>query len=107
MSENIDNSQMLAIFQKIVVTILFIAAKYEEIYPPNIRVFCRLLGIRKEELLDTEGQILSIIGFEFSSPTIHSFLEGYLSYTDFSENEEFLSHYLIQIALHFDELIFD
>lgn len=53
-------------FQLVGIASLFIAAKYEEIYPPSLRDFVYVCAdtYRSEELLDMEARILHVLNFE-------------------------------------------
>lgn len=60
---------------------LFIAAKYEEIYPPEISEFVYITddSFTKLQILKMEKLILEVLDFEVSSPTSNYFLEKYIS----------------------------
>ena len=51
----------------IAVASFFIAAKYEEIYPPSLQEVCQLLKNRysREAVIEMEGQIIGILDFNF------------------------------------------
>lgn len=62
-------------------TCLFLAAKYEEIYPPVITDFIlKMKEFKKSEVLHTEGLIITTLGFTFTCPTPLRFLEAYLEF---------------------------
>lgn len=54
-----------------------------------------------------EGLIITALGFTFTCPTSLRFLESFLEYdTDsLSEQQKYLAHYIIQLALHDPKLI--
>ncbi|XP_073156637.1 G2/mitotic-specific cyclin C13-1-like isoform X2 [Henckelia pumila] len=58
------------------VSCMLIAAKYEEISPPNIEDFCYITDntYTKEEVVDMERDILKFLDFELGNPTIKTFL---------------------------------
>jgi hypothetical protein len=62
------------------VTSLLIASKYEEIYPPELKdfVFITDKAYNKEDVLQMEYNILNILSFDITFPTIHRFLERYM-----------------------------
>ena len=57
-----------------------IAAKYEEIYPPEMRdlVYITDRAYNKQEILEMESEIVNALEFQFTVPTVHSFLCRYL-----------------------------
>ena len=63
--------------QLIGITSLFIAAKYEEIYAPQVDEFCDITDntYTREEVLQMERKILDTLGFELTQPTIRTFLQ--------------------------------
>merc|ERR1719253_1774158 len=62
--------------QQVGVTCLFIASKYEEIHPPEIRdlVYITDRSSAREDIIETEIEILNTLGFEISKPTIYHYL---------------------------------
>lgn len=67
-------------FKLLVITAYFISSKYEEIYAceiVDIISFCDRAYDRKE-IIDMELNILSVLGFNISRPTIYTFLLHYL-----------------------------
>jgi len=59
---------------------LKIAAKYEEIYPPELRdlVYITDRAYTKQEILEMESEIVNTLEYKFTVPTVHSFLCRYL-----------------------------
>jgi hypothetical protein len=57
-----------------------VAAKYEEIYPPELKelVFITDSAYTKQEILEMEFDILATLDFKFCVPTAHTFLCRYL-----------------------------
>ena len=57
-----------------------IAAKYEEIYPPELRdlVYITDKAYNKQEILEMESDIVNTLQYRFTVPTVHSFLCRYL-----------------------------
>jgi len=66
--------------QLVGVATLLIAAKYEEIYPPEFRdlVYITDRAYNKQEILEMESEIVNTLYYQFTIPTIHSFLCRYL-----------------------------
>lgn len=62
--------------QLVGVAALLAAAKYEEIYPPELKdlVYITDSAYNKNEIVEMEGQILEVLGYGFTVPTIHTFL---------------------------------
>eukprot|EP01038_Epipyxis_sp_PR26KG_P007095 gene7095-9680_t len=62
--------------QLVGVAALLIAAKYEEIYPPELRdlVYITDRAYNKVEILEMESEIVNTLEYKFTVPTIHSFL---------------------------------
>jgi G2/mitotic-specific cyclin-B, other len=66
--------------QLVGVTALLLAAKYEEIYPPEIRdlVYMTDRAYTKEQILEMETEILNKLEFRLTVPTAYCFLLRYL-----------------------------
>lgn len=58
--------------QQVGVTCLFIASKYEEIHPPEIRdlVYITDRSSSRDDILETEISILNALDFAVSKPTM-------------------------------------
>jgi cyclin B len=56
---------------------LFVASKFEEIYPPNIKDFVYVCdrAYTKDEILQMEGSILNTINFQLNYVSPTRFLE--------------------------------
>ncbi len=63
--------------QLVGVTALMVAAKYEEIYPPEVKdfVFITDKAYMKQQVLTMEYNILSSLSFDLTFPTSFRFLE--------------------------------
>jgi len=60
---------------------MFIASKYEEIYPIRLSILYEKVGHKKlsmEEILKKEGEILSVLGFNLVSVTSYEFITNVL-----------------------------
>lgn len=62
------------------ITALHIAAKYEEVWQPEVREYCALTArsCRRGEVLDMERSVLVALGFRLTVPTVHTFLHRFL-----------------------------
>ncbi|KAJ6827388.1 cyclin-A2-1-like [Iris pallida] len=62
------------------ITCMLIASKYEEIIAPRVEEFCFITDnmYSKEEVLKMEIQILSILGYQLSVPTVKTFLRRFI-----------------------------
>lgn len=62
--------------QLVGITALLIAAKYEEIYPPELKelVYITDRAYSKQDILTMEASILSALEFRLTVPTIHTFV---------------------------------
>ena len=58
---------------------LLIAGKYEEIYPPDLKTILRVVNqvVTKDEILRMEMNILTVLQFEVTFPSVHRFLERF------------------------------
>lgn len=70
-----------ASFQLVGVTSLLIAAKYEEIYPPEIKdcVYITDRAFTKQDVIDMEADILGVLRFNLCVPTGKSFISRALT----------------------------
>jgi cyclin-A len=66
---------------------MFIAAKYEEIYPPDVAEFVYITDdtYSKSQVLRMEQLILKVLSFDLSSPSALSFISLYKVMTDMPE----------------------
>lgn len=92
--------------QLAVVCSLFVAAKFEEIEPPNVKDFVNMTNevCNKQDILAMEARLLTSLEFSLCRPTAVHFLErGTRSPTIFSrkmlQKHGFLTQYLLELAL--------
>lgn len=66
--------------QLVGVACMWVAAKYEEIYPPNVGDFCYITDntYSKEQMVQMEELILKRLGYELTVPTAKTFLRRML-----------------------------
>jgi len=80
---------------------MFIASKYEEIYPPDVGEFVYITDdtYNKRQVLRMEHLVLKVLGFNLSAPSSHLFVSqfGQMSKTD--EKTQHLAMYLNELSL--------
>jgi len=80
---------------------MFIASKYEEIYPPDVGEFVYITDdtYNKRQVLRMEHLVLKVLGFDLSTPSSHLFVSqlGELSHSD--EKTTHLAMYLNELSL--------
>ncbi|XP_052191383.1 putative cyclin-A3-1 [Diospyros lotus] len=88
------------------VSSMLIAAKYEEINPPNVEDFCYITDntYTKQEVVKMEADILKYLNFELGGPTIKTFLRRFtrIAQEDYIAPNlelEFLCCYLAELSL--------
>ena len=83
------------------ITSMFIAGKYEDIYPPDIKQFLFMTNnaYKREELIKLESDILDKIEFNLTFPTSLRFLEIYKTKINLKEKDFYRCRYFIEIAL--------
>lgn len=83
------------------VSALLVAAKYEEIYPPEIRdlVYITDRAYNKHEILEMESSIINTLQYNLTVPTVHSFLCRYLKAAHADRTMVQLSCYLAERTL--------
>jgi len=88
-------------FQLLGVTAMFLASKYEDIYPPEIKEFIFMTdnAYKNEELIKLESDILDNIEFNMTFPTSLRFLEIYKTIINLKEIDFYRCRYFIEIAL--------
>jgi hypothetical protein len=66
--------------QLVGVACMWVAAKYEEIYPPNVSDFCFITDntYTKEQMVAMEELVLKRLGYELTVPTAKTFLRRML-----------------------------
>ncbi|KAK7293600.1 hypothetical protein RJT34_16470 [Clitoria ternatea] len=88
------------------VTCMLIASKYEEICAPRVEDFCLITDntYTKAEVLKMESEVLNLLHFQLSVPTIKSFLRRFIQAAQSSYKVpyielEFLANYLAELTL--------
>jgi len=87
--------------QLVGVTVLLIAAKFEEIYPPEISVLLYVTDntYSRDDIIKMEVSILNALDFKMCSPTPMHFLERYQSLNGCSESHSCMAQYLVELTL--------
>mmetsp|Transcript_42834 Transcript_42834/g.128583 ORF Transcript_42834/g.128583 Transcript_42834/m.128583 type:complete len:352 (-) Transcript_42834:465-1520(-) len=87
--------------QLVGVTCMWIASKYEEIYPPNVADFCYITDntCTKMQLVHMEEVILKRLRYDLTVPTAKTFLRRLLQVCNPDELLHFLSNYLVELSL--------
>lgn len=90
-----DNLQLVGI------TSMFLAAKYEEIYPPecNDFVYISASAYTREQILAMEGTILNAVEFNLTVPTSLHFLRRFSKAAGSDYPTHTLCKYLLELAL--------
>lgn len=88
-------------FQLLGISCLFLASKYEDIYPPDLKecLFVTENSYSKDEFLKLEGEILTAANFQIKNPTPLVFLERFHRILGADRRMYCLARYLIELAL--------
>jgi len=80
---------------------MLLAAKYEEVYAPEIRDFLHLSGdaYTRQEMVAMESVILNTLEFNLTVPSPHRFVVRFIKVGSLSEQETHAAHYLLEITL--------
>ena len=72
---------------------MFIASKYEEIYPPDVGEFVYITDdtYNKRQVLRMEHLVLKVLGFDLSGPTANVFLSQMCQWSKSPENVQHLA----------------
>lgn len=87
--------------QLVGITAMFIYAKYEEIYPPELKDFAYVTdkAYTSSEILDMEGKILTAMSFNLAFTSSYRFFERYSRVCGFDEKTQCLGRYLLELCL--------
>jgi len=87
--------------QLVGVTALLIACKYEEIYPPEVRdcIYITDRAYTRQDVIDTEAEILRVLEFKITVSTGHPFLLRFLFITQATETMSHAAHYYMERVL--------
>lgn len=92
-------------FQLLGVSAMFIASKYEEIYPPNLYQFVEVTDdtYSGQQICQMEQEILKTLNFRISVPTVVYFLRQIFAYNKFAKKVYHLAEYLCYLSLVADK----
>jgi hypothetical protein len=87
--------------QLVGVAAMLIAAKFEEIHPPEVRDFAYITDntYSKQEILDMEALILNVLAFDLAYPTVVHFLTKFQRANRGTELHKHLAQYLAELSL--------
>lgn len=87
--------------QLVGVVAMFIAAKFEEINPPEVHDFVHITdnAYTKEDLLVMECTMLSTLGFQIAVPTAAHFMERLQKLNKCSNVEREMAEYLLELSM--------
>lgn len=88
-------------YQLLGVTAMLIAAKYEEIYAPEIGDFIYMTdkAYTKEQMLAMETEILKTLDFNMTVPSCYRFLERFVKLSQSDDLIENFARYIIELSL--------
>lgn len=80
---------------------MFIAAKYEEIYPPDVSDFVYITddSYNKKQVLRMEQLILKVLNFDMAAPTQYAFVNLYASIEQVPEAVKHMALFLCELSL--------
>ena len=87
--------------QLVGVTSMFIASKYEEIYPPELKDFVYITdnAYVKSEVLEMESKMLGSLNFDITFPTQWSFLQIFRKKLDLDQKTFNYAWFLMELSL--------
>uniref|UniRef100_A0A034WTK0 G2/mitotic-specific cyclin-A n=1 Tax=Bactrocera dorsalis TaxID=27457 RepID=A0A034WTK0_BACDO len=80
---------------------MYIASKYEEIYPPDVGEFVFITDdtYNKAQVLRMEQIILKILAFDLCTPTAYVFINTYAVLLNMTDKLKFLTQYICELSL--------
>jgi len=96
-----SNTVLRKRLQLVGVVALFIACKFEEINPPELRDFVYITdnAYTKADILDLECEMLCSIGFQISCPTAAHFMNHFEQVNQCDQMHKQLVRYTVELAL--------
>ncbi|KAG6613396.1 Cyclin B [Phytophthora cinnamomi] len=94
--------------QLVGVAAMFIASKYEEIYPPEAEDFVKITdnAYSREEVFQMEAKMLATLGYRVTFPTAFQFMKRFLKASRTCDDRvEHFAHYVIDRSLQEYKLI--
>lgn len=92
-------------FQLLGVAAMFMATKYEEVYPPNLYQFVEVTDetYSKKQITQMEQEILKTLNFRITHPTISFYLDQIFAYNKFTKKIYHMAQYLCYLSLLTDQ----
>lgn len=86
--------------QLVGVTAMFIASKYEELFPPEISDFAYITDdtYKKKQILEMERQIVKVLNFHLGKPLPTHFLRRFSKAAKAADKNHLVAKYLIELA---------
>lgn len=86
--------------QLVGVTAMLIAAKYEEVYPPEVRdfVYISAKAYSKEEILKMERAMLAAVKFRVALPTPYAFFDRFVRAGGLDARQKKLAHFVLEVS---------
>ncbi|XP_061582127.1 cyclin-A2 [Cololabis saira] len=80
---------------------MLLAAKFEEIYPPEVAEFVYITDdtYTKKQVLRMEHLVLKVLSFDLAAPTINQFLTHYICHQSVGKTVENIAMYLGELSL--------
>jgi cyclin B len=87
--------------QLVGITALFVAAKFEEMYVPQVKEFVHVTdkAYSEAEVMRMEVSILTVLDFQVCQPTAIHFLDRYQVINGCTEAHRDIAHYLLELTL--------
>ncbi|XP_070196925.1 G2/mitotic-specific cyclin-A-like [Littorina saxatilis] len=80
---------------------MFLASKYEEIYPPDVNEFVYITDdtYQKKQILRMEHLILKVLNFDVATPTVNWFVERLLRHVRAEDDVKHMAMYICELVL--------
>lgn len=87
--------------QLVGVTCLLLAAKYEEIYPPEVRdlVYVTDKAYTRQQILQMESSVVNTLGFKMTVPTHYKFLVRFIKAAQCDTRTKLIAYYFCEKTL--------
>ncbi|CAG9333096.1 unnamed protein product [Blepharisma stoltei] len=87
--------------QLVGVTALFVSAKYEEIYPPEVKDFVNITdrAYTKDQVVKMEREMLTTLEFNITFPSAWRFFERFSLITSLNPQGQSVGQYVLELAL--------
>lgn len=83
------------------ITVVLIASKYEDIYPPEVKEFLLAAenAYTRRQVLEMEVNVLNALEFKLTAPSAWGFLERFIQETSLTDQNRHLAEYLLELSL--------